>query len=312
SNPVYIQYDLTMTNGPSSDSWFYQFSADEFFILPTDVAFLCVEVIVLFISVIIAQKLRERNMLHQTFKMYIQAVVLEIISLSCKITAYATYARDGQGVPILKLVGQLARACCETCFIILLLLIAKGFTITRSRLSNLSTWKLTLLMCLYVIFYMAMFIWQIKVFDPAVVTYVSESYPGYGIQALRLLSWLSYTISSIMTCKKYPKKREFYLIFGFFMTLWFWMGPVTLYLSNFLLDNWVREEVVNLVECCVVFYGFVVFLVITRPSMTNKNFPFHVRTTQIGDMTQPADFPQNAYEVQHKDDRRISNDEMTY
>ncbi|KAF8354147.1 hypothetical protein PRIPAC_95770 [Pristionchus pacificus] len=283
SQPIYLEYDLTMTNGPSSDSWFYQFSADEFY------------------------KLSQRNMLHQTFKMYIQA----IISLACKVTAYGTYARNGMGLPFMKLVGQLARASAETCFIILLLLIAKGYTITRSRLTNLSTWKLTLLMCLYVILYMAMFVWQMKIFDPAVVTYVSESYPGYGIQALRLLSWLSYTISSITTCKKYPKKREFYLVFGLFMSLWFWMGPVTLYLSNFLLDNWVREEVVNLVECCVVFYGFIVFMVITRPSMTNKNFPFHVRTTQIGDMTQPADFPQNAYEAHHKDERRISHDEMT-
>lgn len=31
---------------------------------------------------------------------------------------------------------------------------------------------------------------------------------------------LSYTISSITTCKKYPKKREFYLVFGLFMSLW--------------------------------------------------------------------------------------------
>ncbi|GMT36272.1 hypothetical protein PFISCL1PPCAC_27569, partial [Pristionchus fissidentatus] len=235
-------------------------------------------------------------MLHQTFKMHIQA----ILSLSCKVAMYATYARNGQGLPFMKLMGQLFRASCDTCFIMMLLLIAKGFTITRGRLSNLSTWKLTLLMCLYVILYMAMFVWQMKIFDPAVVTFISESVPGYGIEVLRLLSWLSYCISSFTTCKKYPKKREFYLILGFFMSIWFWMGPITLYLSNFLLDNWVREEVVNLVDCSVVFYGFVVFLVLTWPSMSNKNFPFHVRTTQIGDMTQPADFPQNAYEVARK------------
>lgn len=52
------------------------------------------------------------------------------------------------------------------------------------------------------------------------------------------------------------------------------MGPITLYLSNFLLDNWVREEVVNLVECCVVFYGFIVFMVRILHSSTSLHFPY--------------------------------------
>ena len=34
----------------------------------------------------------------------------------------------------------------------------------------------------------------------------------------------------------------------------------------------------------MVFLGHTVFLVLTRPSAHNKNFPFHVRTTQIGIM----------------------------
>lgn len=39
------------------------------------------------------------------------------------------------------------------------------------------------------------------------------------------------------------------------------MGPVTVILANFLLDNWIREEVVNSVDCFVAAYGFTVFLV---------------------------------------------------
>ncbi len=39
------------------------------------------------------------------------------------------------------------------------------------------------------------------------------------------------------------------------------MGPISVCVANFLLDPWVREEVVNMVDNAVVFYGFVVFLV---------------------------------------------------
>jgi hypothetical protein len=39
------------------------------------------------------------------------------------------------------------------------------------------------------------------------------------------------------------------------------MGPVSILTANILLDNWVREMIVNIVENAVAFYGFGVFLV---------------------------------------------------
>ena len=43
-------------------------------------------------------------------------------------------------------------------------------------------------------------------------------------------------------------------------------------------------QVVVSVEHFVIFCGHFVFLILTRPSAHNKNFPYHVRTTQIGIM----------------------------
>lgn len=40
------------------------------------------------------------------------------------------------------------------------------------------------------------------------------------------------------------------------------MGPLTVLLATFVLDNWVREKVVNGMENFIAFYGFIVFLVI--------------------------------------------------
>ena len=38
------------------------------------------------------------------------------------------------------------------------------------------------------------------------------------------------------------------------------------------------------VEHFVIFLGHTVFLLLTRPAAHNENFPYHVRTTQIGIM----------------------------
>ena len=48
------------------------------------------------------------------------------------------------------------------------------------------------------------------------------------------------------------------------------------------MEEFLFLQVVVCVEHFVTFLGHMVFLLLTRPNAQNKNFPFHVRTTQIG------------------------------
>ena len=45
-----------------------------------------------------------------------------------------------------------------------------------------------------------------------------------------------------------------------FKCLRFFATPVIVICANYLLDNWVREEVIYLVDNCVTIYGYVIFL----------------------------------------------------
>ncbi|TMS36414.1 hypothetical protein L596_003582 [Steinernema carpocapsae] len=281
-----------MTNSEPS-SWFYHFSFDEFFILPVTTAFFLAELGILVAATSVAFVLRSRNLLHQTYKLFFQALIFECISLFFMCITYSVYANNGVGMPLLKYLSQVCRQMANMTFLILLLLLSKGFTITRGRLSLCGMTKLSFFVFSYAIISTSMLIWEEKVFDPALVTYVSESLPAYVIAVLRLVAWVWFLRSILITCNKYAQKRKFYASFSFFMTFWFWSGPVVLVFANFVLDNWVREEVVSGVECAVVAYGFLVFLILTWPSTANQNFPYHVRTTQVGD----ANYPQNNYEV---------------
>lgn len=53
--------------------------------------------------------------------------------------------------------------CSETCFLLLLLLLAKGYTITRGRLPLAASVKLTIFMCLYSVTYICIFVYEAKV-----------------------------------------------------------------------------------------------------------------------------------------------------
>ncbi|XP_064296286.1 transmembrane protein 145, partial [Phalacrocorax carbo] len=62
----------------------------------------------------------------------------------------------------------------------------------------------------------------------------------------------------------------------------FFAVPVTALIANFGIPKWAREKIVNGIQLGTHLYAHAVFLVMTRPSAANKNFPYHVRTSQIG------------------------------
>lgn len=59
--------------------------------------------------------------------------------------------------------GMVFAAASETCFLLLLLLLAKGYTITRGRLPVAASIKITIFMCLYVVTYLSLFIYETNV-----------------------------------------------------------------------------------------------------------------------------------------------------
>ena len=227
---------------------------------------------------------KQRQLLHTTFKLFWFSVLLHNTGLALSTFAYMSYGMNGYGSPSAKLTGRVLESAAEICFLLLLLLLAKGYTVTRARLRTASSIKLTVFVCSYSIMYVALFLMEQLFFDPGKVLYLYESSFGYGLIILRLLGWLMFVYAHFFTLKHYPEKGGFYYPFLTFFTVWFVAGPVMILLGNNLIAKWVREKVIVSVEHCVCLLGHSVFLVLTRPSAHNKNFPFHVRTTQIGIM----------------------------
>eukprot|EP00090_Calanus_glacialis_P004545 TRINITY_DN13400_c0_g1_i1.p1 TRINITY_DN13400_c0_g1~~TRINITY_DN13400_c0_g1_i1.p1 ORF type:complete len:549 (+),score=97.43 TRINITY_DN13400_c0_g1_i1:261-1907(+) len=279
-----LRYKFWLTNGEPWDFLHYHYSADEFYILPILMVYGFLNLLLLVMTFRSAVQLRSRQLLHTTFKLFWSSVLLQTFGVFLLSLSYLSYGMNGYGLPNGKLLGRILESASEITFLLLLILLAKGYTVTRARLRQMSTIKVTIFICAYVIMYMALFLCEKLYFDPGKVLYLYESSFGYGLVILRMVGWLIFIYATFFTLKHYPEKGGFYYPFFCFYTLWFVASPAIIVLGNNLIAKWVREKVVSSVEHCVALVGHTVFLILTRPSAHNKNFPYHVRTTQIGIM----------------------------
>lgn len=284
TNGLNLKYKFLMTNGSPGELWKEHFSADEFYILPLLGTFFVIYLFLLLATITCSVELKSRQLLHSTYKLFAFSVILQEVGITLQCAAYVRYAYDGVGFPIIKTLGRMFESASEICFLLLLLLLAKGYTITRGRLRLASSVKLTIFMCAYVVTTLGLFIYEQHVFDPGEVLYLYESPAGYGLMILRIAAWLIFEYSTVFTLKHYPEKSNFYYPFNLTGTLWFVAGPCFTLISNNLIDKWVRESVVCGLFHFIAMSGHILFLFLTIPNKANKNFPYHVRTSQIGIM----------------------------
>ncbi|KAK7491023.1 hypothetical protein BaRGS_00017719 [Batillaria attramentaria] len=289
-----LSYKLHMTNGEKWDLLHYEYSADEFYILPEDIAYLIAYLVMVVLSVVCAVVLRSRQLFHSTYKLYMVSLILWFFGLLLMSIAWGLYGDSGWQEKDTEVTGRISQAASTIIFILMLILMAKGYSITRGRLPQPSTIKIIVFFVLFVIVYITLFIWEGLFFDEGFVLYFYESPPGYGLITMRLIGWLWFLYAVFFTLKHNSNKANFYFPFFIFYTLWFWAGPVVILVAMFSMAKWSREKTVNAVEQFVGLCGHLFFLVLTRPSAANKNFPYHVRTSQIGAIGGPEEESQSA------------------
>ncbi|RWS23974.1 transmembrane protein 145-like protein, partial [Leptotrombidium deliense] len=262
-------------------------------ILHTDVFFSVFYGGLLIASFVVACLLNSRRLLHNTYKLYLISLLTQCIGLVLLSIYYGLYAKNGFGCELLKLIGRAFQAISTLVFLLLLILLAKGYTVTRARLKKRTSKLISIFMSVYVVIYATLFLFEAKFFDPGEVLYIYESPAGYGLIALRILGWIWFLYAIIFTLIRYPTKSAFLTRLFLLYSIWFISGPVVILISTFVVPKYMREKIINAVEILIAIEAHLVFFVLTRPSTANKNFPFHVRTTQIDVMAKAGEAGDN-------------------
>ncbi|RMX60692.1 hypothetical protein pdam_00014526 [Pocillopora damicornis] len=254
-----LKYRLEMTNGDTF--WKKHFSADERFILPMDIAFFIIFTSLWFLGIYVACQLTSRRLFHFSYKLYLCSLTFEVLSLIFYLIYYIEYGKKGIEKYGISVVGRAFHFTSHVVFLIMLILMAKGWTVTRGRISSSGQIKLSIFGTVYTVCFAILFFYEVAVFDPGKVLYIYESPAGIGICVLRVIAWLWFCYGTFFTLKHYPNKSNFYYPFWIIYTGWFLAGPIMVVISAYRIQKWERAQIVNGIDWCISILAHGVFLI---------------------------------------------------
>ncbi|PZC83687.1 transmembrane protein 145 [Helicoverpa armigera] len=223
--PQIINYDFWLVNGSPNLSFYntllYQFSFDRQNTLELYLVFwLC------YIILLPVQIYAVRTQKHPVTKLFTFSLVLEFIALCFNVLHTVKFAVDGVGFAGLAAAGDVLDIMSRTLFMLLLLLLAKGWAVTRLELTYkplvFGVWLA------YGIVHILLYVWNTTEVDIIEEIDEYQTWPGWLILALRvaIMTWFVLELRYTMMYEHNMPKLNFLLHFGASSLVWFVYLPI--------------------------------------------------------------------------------------
>lgn len=280
-----LNYDFTFLQG-STSVWVRQFSYDEQGLEGLYLFYFIFFILAAVVHGYAIWSYMQTGSYHLLVKLYTITVALEGVSIFSLFIHYAAYSSNGVGVPFFKGLGEFLDICAQLTFILLIVLIAKGWCISKTMIDD----RLIVMVGLGVlsVLYLSMFIWSYAGLDPASTIYIYESAPGIIIIVARAVAmlWFAWSMRTTYLEENNAAKRKFYLWFGIAFLVWFLALPfITSVAAG--LDPWMRLKTVMSLYVTFNIVFLVVLGVLLWPSRASEYFQITTRSS-IGSMPYDA------------------------
>jgi hypothetical protein len=179
-HPLKIKYNIQLVNGyPSKEQstfyspFIYHFSYDQQNILEQ-----CFIFFTIYIFLVPIQIHGSRKQNHPVTKLFTMSIILEFISICFILVHLLKFASNGRGNEELKITGEIFDILSRTSFMLILLLLAKGWAVTRLEISSLSWLALIIIWVSYLTLNLVLYVWNMTEID--VITDIDEfqTWPG--------------------------------------------------------------------------------------------------------------------------------------
>lgn len=298
---IKINYIFDFKNG--GNLFQNEFSFDEVGIFETSIVLVIAYSILLTITCIIAKILVIKKLLHTTYKIFIATIIFQFFSYVFTLSEYGQFATSGVPTSACGLIGRILDMIANIIFLLILILIAKGYTVTRGKLRTVTCIKIIIVFCLYIGAYLIAFLYSEILFDPGLVNYFYSSPGGLAMIIIKVsIGWVWFCYGIFFTIKNYPEKKKFYIALAIFYSIWFWASPIVILCTNYVIAKYLQEKIGFIVQSLITLIGHVFFISLTFPTKANSNFPFHVRTNQVDFINNKEDTESLENYPHHKED----------
>jgi len=271
-----IHYRISFTNILSSH-WNKQFGVNEQGLNTLYLVYFFVYTIFVMTHLYGVRKLSRETgaYVHPLVKIFTFGVLFQYLAVFSELIHLGVFVNDGIGVPALSKFSTVMATFARICFIFLLILLAKGWTITTDEIRH--RWLVLLVIALITILYFSLVVWQFVGVDPASTLYVYSSIPGILIVSLNAVIgvWFFITIGLTWRAEDNPHKRDLFLKLWILYSLWFAVLPVIV-VVGLRLDPWWCEKIVETFSLSVTTIAFFVMGFLLWPSRAEQYFKIKI------------------------------------
>nr|CAG4640751.1 EOG090X03T7 [Eulimnadia texana] len=267
---IEIEYDIWLVNGnPHSKSrnpFEYQFSFEKQDVVEIFLVFLisyfCLAPVQFY--VVARQK-------HPVPKLFTAGVLLALTGVFLNVVHALMFAFDGVGFVSASIVGGIFDILSQTLLMLLLLLLAKGWAVTRLEL----TWKpvLFIIWGSYGIVHVLLYVWDLT--EVEVIEDIDEyqTWPGWFILILRtvVMAWFLYSLKTTMAFEQQQSKLDFFLHFGAASLVWFIYLPIVALVGIQISSLWRRKFLLGITYSAN-FLAYAVMAHLLWPSRSQQYF----------------------------------------
>nr|XP_054749997.1 uncharacterized protein LOC129255688 [Lytechinus pictus] len=267
-----------MTNG---NNRLKEFAENQKFMMETDLAFFLGYVVMTIVATRFRYVLSLRKLLHLTYRLFYSSLFFKTVCLLLLNIDLSRFTRTGLEMTKMQDAAEVFSWLSTVFFVCVLLLVSKGFSITRAQISLPGTVKTICFGFIYLTFYTIVFFDQRVLLDPQDIIVSMTSLSASGLIGLKFTGAIIFVYGCFVTIKNHPRKVPFYLPFTIFFSVWFVAEPTYRLLSLYVYPVLKSPNIWNGIDLALCFTGHAYFLYITRPDRLNKRFPFHLRAGKV-------------------------------
>ncbi|XP_035695797.1 transmembrane protein 145-like [Branchiostoma floridae] len=219
-----LNYDIWLVNGnPNStktDFLYYQLSYESQY-----VSIILITYIILYLFFLLVLSCGHRGHSHTIIRVFIASILLEWLGISLHFLHLAIYTFDGAGILPVKHFGVVVDVVSQCMFMALLLLLGRGWTVTKVHLEHKA---FLVVIVMYSLVDVGLTATRLITTDPVTTINDNLSWETLVVLGLRLfiLLWFLYELHLSYLQEAQLTRQQFYVVMGSVYSLWFLYLPV--------------------------------------------------------------------------------------